>query len=51
MPNQLFNAENITNEPLYWWFGQIVDDLTWRDNETREKWKDYGDLKGWGSSL
>ena len=49
MPNQLFNAENITNEPLYWWFGQIVDDLTWRDNETREKWKDYGDLKGWGS--
>jgi hypothetical protein len=31
------------------WIGQIVEDSTWNDNETREKWTNQSDIKGWGS--
>ena len=34
-----------SNSPF--WYGQIVDDLVWRDNEDPKKWKDPADIAGW----
>ena len=34
---------------MYFWFGQVVDDKTWRDNELRTKWNDPQQIPGWGS--
>ncbi len=45
----LFNQENAAHQPMYFWFGQIVDDSTWYDNELRGKWQDNEEIPGWGS--
>lgn len=34
---------------MYFWFGQIVDDSTWKDNELSQKWNDPDEIPGWGS--
>ena len=34
-----------SNSPF--WYGQIVDDLVWRDNEDPKKWKSPGEVPGW----
>jgi hypothetical protein len=49
MQGTLFNQENAALQPMYFWFGQIVDDLTWKDNELSEKWNDPDEIPGWGS--
>ena len=35
----------MSNSPF--WYGQIVDDLVWRDNQNPEKWKSPTSVKGW----
>jgi hypothetical protein len=49
MQGTLFNQENAALQPMYFWFGQIVDDKTWKDNELRTKWDDPQQIPGWGS--
>jgi hypothetical protein len=49
MQGTLFNQENASLQPMYFWFGQIVDDKTWKDNELRTKWNDPQQIPGWGS--
>jgi len=49
MQGTLFNQENASLQPMYFWFGQIVDDSTWKDNELRKKWSDPQQIPGWGS--
>jgi len=49
MQGTLFNQENAALQPMYFWFGQIVDDSTWKDNELSEKWNDPDEIPGWGS--
>jgi hypothetical protein len=49
MQGTLFNQENAALQPMYFWFGQIVDDSTWKDNELREKWQNNEGIPGWGS--
>lgn len=49
MQNSVFNQENASLQPMYFWFGQIVDDKTWKDNELRTKWNDPQQIPGWGS--
>ena len=49
MQGTLFNQENASLQPMYFWFGQIVDDSTWKDNELRGKWQDNEGIPGWGS--
>jgi hypothetical protein len=49
MQGSLFNQENAALQPMYFWFGQIVDDKTWKDNELRTKWDDPQQIPGWGS--
>jgi hypothetical protein len=49
MQGTLFNQENAALQPMYFWFGQIVDDATWKDNELRTKWDNPQQIPGWGS--
>jgi len=49
MQGILFNQENAALQPMYFWFGQIVDDATWKDNELRTKWDNPQQIPGWGS--
>jgi hypothetical protein len=49
MQSSVFNQENAALQPMYFWFGQIVDDETWKDNELRTKWNDPQQILGWGS--
>jgi hypothetical protein len=49
MQATLFNQENASLQPMYFWFGQIVDDSTWKDNELRDKWQSNDGIPGWGS--
>ena len=49
MQGTLFNQENAALQPMYFWFGQIVDDATWKDNELRTKWDNPRRIPGWGS--
>lgn len=49
MQGTLFNQENAALQPMYFWFGQIVDDSTWKDNELSQKWNDPDEIPGWGS--
>jgi hypothetical protein len=42
-----FNSQNIADNPI--WVGQIVNDITWKDNEKREKWDTPQDIPGFGS--
>jgi hypothetical protein len=49
MQGSLFNQENAALQPMYFWFGQIVDDKTWKDNELRTKWDNPRRIPGWGS--
>lgn len=48
MQGTLFNQENAALQPMYFWFGQIVDDSTWKDNSPKSKWKNSQDGLGWG---
>jgi hypothetical protein len=48
MQGTLFNQENAALQPMYFWFGQIVDDSTWKDNAPKSKWKNSQDGLGWG---
>ena len=48
MQGTLFNQENAALQPMYFWFGQIVDDSTWKDNSPKGKWKDPQSGLGWG---
>lgn len=49
MQSSVFNQENAALQPMYFWFGQIVDDKSWKDNELRTKWNDPQQIPGWGS--
>lgn len=49
MQNNLFNNENMALQTMYWWFGQIVDDKTWKDNQERKLWGSPEEIPGWGS--
>lgn len=48
MQGTLFNQENAALQPMYFWFGQIVDDSTWKDNSPKEKWDNSQSGLGWG---
>jgi len=45
----VFNPEVIGGNGFYWWIGEVVDDKVWKTNELRSKWKESGQLPGWGS--
>ena len=49
MQHNLFNDENMSLQTMYWWFGQIVDDKTWKDNQERKIWGSPEEIPGWGA--
>lgn len=49
LENTLFNSSVIGADGFYWWIGQVVDNLTWKDNAPAKKIKDPNEIKGWGA--
>lgn len=43
----LFNSESAHNNVMYWWMGQVVDEICWVGNSNHEI-HDRDDVPGWG---
>ena len=49
MQGSLFNQENAALQPMYFWYGQIVDDKTWKGNQLDKKFSSPDEIPGWGA--